>query len=173
MNKYQVDKDQMHDYLKSLDKRRTTVFVIVTLVVLSMQTFIAYNIDKDFPFWVIIIATVVISVAFYFGLRLANDKLKQLSNGQYYIDNSLLKFEGSDSLKREFRLDEIAVIHKKYSGTLILKGNGWTKFNYIRPKRTNSYQLGGLDIIFVPTITTNYIDLVDAIKQTSKNAMKL
>ena len=163
----------MDNYIKSLDKRRTTFFVIVTLVVVSMQTFIAYNLDSDFPFWVIIIVTVIISVAFYVGLRLANEKLKQLSSGQYLIDNSLLKFEGNESLTREFKLDEIAIIHKKFSGTLVIKGSGWTKFNYIRPKRTNSYQVGGLDIIFIPTITSNYLDLVDTIKQTARNAMKL
>lgn len=173
MTKYQVDKNVMDDYIKSLDKRRTSIFVIVTLVVLSMQTFIAYNLDNDFPFWVIIIATVIISVSFYIGLRLANDKLKQLSNGQYIIDHLTLKLEAGDSLTREFKLEEIAVIHKKYSGTLIVKGNGWTKFNYIRPKRTNSYQVGGLDIIFIPAITSNYADLVATIKQTAKNAMKL
>lgn len=173
MTKYQVDKNQMDDYIKSLDKHRTTVFAIVTLVVLLLQTFIAFNLDRDFPFWVFIIATVVILIAFYLGLRLANDKLKQLSNGQFFIDNSSLKLEGVDSLTREFKLDEIAVIHKKYSGTLIVKGNGWTKFNYIRPKRTNSYQIGGLNIIFIPTITSGYSDLVEIIKQTAKNAMKL
>jgi hypothetical protein len=173
MTKYQVDKDKMDDYIKSLDKRRTIVFGIVTLIVISIQTFIGYSIDNDFPFWVLIIATIIISVAFYFGLKLANDKLKQLSSGQYFIDNTLLRFVGADSLTREFKLDEIAVVHRKYSGTLIVKGNGWTKFNYIRPKRTNSYQLGGLDIIFIPTITSNYPDLVDTVKRTTPNAIKL
>lgn len=173
MTKYQVDKDQMDDYIKSLDKRRTTVFVLVTLIVISIQTFIGYNLDNDFPFWVLIIATIIISLAFYFGIRLANDKLKLLSNGRYFIDSSLLKFVGADSLTREFKLDEIAVVHKKYSGTLVVKGNGWTKFNYIRPKRTNSYQLGGLDIIFIPTITSDYHDLVDTVKRTTPKAMKL
>lgn len=173
MTKYQVDKNQMDDYIKSIDKRRTTAFIIVTLVVLILQSFIAYNLDRDFPLWVLIIVTVIISAAFYIGLRLANDKLKQLSNGEYFIDNSLLKFEGAGSLTRVFKLEEVVVIHKKYSGTLVVKGNGWTKFNYIRPKRTNSYQVGGLDIIFIPTITSNYTDLVDTIKQTAQNAMKL
>lgn len=173
MTTYHVDKNQIDNYIKSLDKRRTSVFVVVTLVVLSMQTFIAYNLDSDFPFWVLIIATVVIAVAFYFSLRHANDTLRQFADGQFYIDNSVLKFITTNSLTRQFNLDEIAVIHKKYSGTIVVKGNGWTKFNYIRPKRTNSYQAGGLDVIFIPTITSNYTDLVDTIRQTAINAMKL
>lgn len=172
MIKYQVDKEQMDDYIKSFDKRRTTVFVIVTVAILSVQSFIAYNLDNDFPFWLIVVVTVAISLAFYIGLRLANDRFKQLSNGQFFIDNSSLRFEGVDSLTRNFKLDEIAVIHTKYSGTMILKGNGWTKFNYIRPKRA-AYQPGDQDVIFIPTITSNYNELVNAIKQATKNAMKL
>ena len=173
MKKYQVDNDKMKNYIKSLDKHRIFVFVIVTLIILTMQFIIAYKLDNEFPFWLIIIATVIISVAFYFGLNQVNDKLKQTSNGQYFIDHQTLKFETIDSLTREFKLEEIAVIHKKYSGTMIVKGNVWTKFNYFRPKKTSLYQIGGLDIIFIPTITSNYTDLVDNIKQAAPNAMKL
>ncbi len=173
MTTFRIDKNLMDDYINSLDKRRTIVFVIATLVVLSIQAFIAYNIDSDFPFWVLIVATAVIAVAFYFSLRLSNDTLRQLADGQFYIDNSVLKFVATDSLTRQFNLDQIAVIHKKYSGTIVVKGNGWTKFNYIRPKRTNFYQVGGLDVIFIPTITSNYSDLLDTVMQTSKNAIRL
>ncbi len=172
MTTYCVDKSLMEDYIKSLDKRRAIVFIIMILVAFLLQGFIAYNLDNDFPFWVIIIAAVVIAVAFYFSLRLANDQLKQLSGGSFYLDKSILKFIAADNLIRQFNLDEIAVIHKKYSGTMVVKGNGWTKFNYIRPKKS-AYQVMQHNVIFIPTITSNYVDLVDKIEQTAKNAMKL
>jgi hypothetical protein len=173
MTAYKVENNLMDDYLTSLDRRRTFVFAVVTLIVLSIQVFIVYNLDSYFPFWIFIIVTAIIAIAFYFSLRLVNDKLKQLAGGQYFLNNSSVKFLTVDNLTREFNLDDIAVIDKKYSGTLIVKGNSWTKFNYIRPKRTNSYQIGELDIIFIPTITSNYAELVEKLKQRTKNAMKL
>jgi hypothetical protein len=115
----------------------------------------------------------LISVAFYYSLRFTNNKLKQLAGGHYFIDNSVLKFESLTGLTRAFKLEEIVVIHKKYAGAMVVKGNSWTKLNYIRPKRGNSYQLGGSNTIFIPTITTNYTDLIGKINHAAPNVMKL
>lgn len=171
--KYQVDKNQIDSYIHNIDKRRIAVFAILTLVILSMQAWIAYSLNNTFPFWLVIIITVIVLSAIYLGLRLANDKLKKLSNGQYFIDNTSLKFEDAEGLIREFNFTEIAIIHKKYSGTLVVKDSGLTKLNYFFPKRTNPYQPGEPNIIFIPAITSNYADLIKTIKQAAPNAIQL
>jgi cytochrome c-type biogenesis protein CcmE len=54
MTNYQVDETQMENYIKSLDKHRIIIFIVAILVVLSLQAFIMYNLDSNFPFWVFI-----------------------------------------------------------------------------------------------------------------------
>ncbi len=171
--KYQVDKNQIDSYIHNINKRRVIVFVILTLIIMTMQAFIAYNLHNSFPFWLVIIIAVIISLAIYLGVRLANDKLKKLSNGKYFIDNRSLKFEDVEGLIREFDFAEIAIIHRKYSGTLIVKGNGLTRLNYFFPKRNNPYQAGEPNVILIPTITSNYAELINKITQAVPNAIQL
>jgi hypothetical protein len=99
---------------------------------------------------------------------------RKLSGGQYFIDHSSLKFESIDNeFSRDFKLDEIAVIHPTKLGTTIARGDNETKFDYSTPKRRGSFAVGKPDVIFIPTITTNYSELIDKIIESSPNAKKI
>jgi hypothetical protein len=173
MTNYHVDKEQVGDYIKSRGKRSTTVFVIVGIVIISLQTFNGKSLDGDFPFGVMIIGAIIISIAFYIGNRSTNNKLKQLSDGKFFIDQSLITFEAADGKTKVLKLDEIAVIHKKHYGTIVIKGNGWTNFHYLRPKKTSGFELENQNVIFIPTITSNYTELLDKLMHNATNAMKI
>ena len=172
MSKYQVDEILMDEYLKKWNKRRLIVYVLVISVILTLTLSITYQNSNSSTFLMyLLLMSVIIVVAFYFSLKYANSQIRQLTGGQYFIDDSLIRVQGTEKSDREFNLNEIAVIHKKYSGTIIIKGNIWTKINYLRPKKS-FYQVNHYNVIFIPTITTNYIELVDRVKKSAANAMK-
>ncbi len=173
MTKYQVDEFQVDEYLKKWNKRRLIIYVLVISVILPITSLITYQETNTSTFLLyLLIMSVIIVVAFYFSLKYANSQIRQLTGGQYFIDDSIIKFQGSEKSDRKFNLDEIAVIHKRYSGTIIIKGNIWTKINYLRPKKS-FYQVNHYNVIFIPTITTNYSELVNQVKKAAANAMKL
>ncbi|TAM97797.1 MAG: hypothetical protein EPN39_10490 [Chitinophagaceae bacterium] len=163
----------MDDYVQTLNKRGVIRFSIVTILILASQTLIAYRLDNDFPFWVMIIISIIIAGAFYFGLRLGNDKLSQLAGASFFIDNNIIKQQTANNVITQLKLSEIAIINKKYSGTILVKGGVLTRIDYMRPKKTSPYQIGSPDTIFIPSITSNYWELVDKIKELSTQAAKL
>ena len=161
----------MDDYIKALNKRRSFIFISILLII-STTLLIVYNVTIIQFIFLFITIQVIGSLALYFGLQLGNSKFRQFSNGQYFVDNSTLKFVTPDDQIKQFQLDKIAVVHKTHSGTVLVKGDKWTKLNYIRPKRSG-YQIDDPNVIFIPTITSNYTSLISVIKQTAMNSMKL
>ncbi|HET6225659.1 MAG TPA: hypothetical protein VFF27_05225 [Bacteroidia bacterium] len=99
-------------------------------------------------------------------------KLEQLAKANYYIEECSIKFQNGDQMIA-FNMNEIAVFHQKHSGTYIVKGDGWTKINYIFPKRNPRYRIGNADTIFIPTITSNYDELTNHIYAEARNAFKI
>jgi len=168
---YQIESEKMNDYISSVNRRKAFTLLPLVIIAVSFQGYISFKKNDGTPVWLFILITIIISAALFFGISLFNKKLRRLSNGQFIVETDSIKFQTNDDLARDFKLEEIAVITKKYSGTYLIKGNGLTKINYIRPKRS-AYQLGDQNVIFIPTITSNYDDLIERIKENSKNAMK-
>jgi hypothetical protein len=173
MKAFKIDEKSLDSYLKRSNTRKTLVFFGIVLLCFSAQGFIAYHLDAHFPFWIFSILLFIVAIAFYFSLKLGNDKLKQLANGSFELSDSTLSFLSSGGERKEFKFSEIAIIHRQFSGTTLVRGTSWTKLNYFLPKRTSSYQIGAINVIFIPTITVNYKALIDAMKDASKHAIQI
>ena len=167
-SKYKVDNNLLEDYLRMVVKKRIYYFLVVLIIVIPAQAFIAYRMDNDFPLitWMVVIILVIL-VAFMVGVRFYIDKLKQFVDAQYFIDDETISQQKSNNDNRNFKFNRIAVVQKISAGTIIVKGGMLTKINYYRPKR-GSYQVDSSDVIFIPTITTNYADLIYRIKKLRK-----
>ena len=166
---YQVDHSFVDGYIKKANKRLFYIFFTTLVIVFSAQLFIIYKSASDAP--LIPIFSVAISIcfiAFFISVKLFNDKLRKFVGARYDIENGTVSQYTTDNIVRQFRFDEIAVVHKKSYGTIIVKGSGLTKMDYYRPKRSNPYSIDSVNVIFIPTITTNYSDLIARIKQLTK-----
>jgi len=184
MKNYQVDQNQINDYLISLEKRKNKVLLVAFVVLISVLLFSVISTDKLLSFFPISMAffSIILMSALYFAFvrMYAKQKLQieSLFIGKYELDETSLKFLAPAPLARDFRFDEVAVIHKRPYGTIIIKGDSWTRMNYLRVtwgmyKSRNPYQFDSDNVIFIPNITSNYIEMIESIKQSAKNALKL
>ena len=173
MTKFHIDKDKIPPFIKMVTIRSAIIFTIVTLLLFSIVIFSTKNTDPDFPIWIFFIIGLIILIAFCLGIYISNKKLHQFAEGKFNIENSILIFQFANEQITEINLNQIAVVHKYYSGTMIIKGNNWTKFFYLWPKRSGRFEVGGHNAIFIPVITSNYAELISEIKKGAKNALKL
>jgi hypothetical protein len=160
--KYIVDGQQMEPYLKS---RFISVVITCSIVVTIVLAMLSYNFYKQSPKgpWSLLFSVPLIIGAFLFGVRRWHNKLRRLSGTEFLLTSYGITQTRLNQVERDISFSEMAVVDKKKFGTTILKGNGWTKIDYYRPKRP--YQLDDPRLIFVPSITTNYAELIEKLKQ--------
>lgn len=164
ISKYQVDEQQMDGYLKNRFISVSITFSIIIGVLLSLFAFILFKQQALVGLWSFLIAMPIITIAFIFGVRQWNDKLRKLSGTEFILTSNSLVQKIPNEVEKGFNVSEIAVIDKKKFGTTIIKGNWLTRINYYRPKKS-AYQLNDPNLIFIPSITTNYNELINSIKQ--------
>jgi len=149
-------------------KNWTKTILIAFCIVMTYELFIIYNLDKDFPFLVFLIATVIIFGTFYLGQKIWASTLNKFQNAVYELTSKTLTIKRDDIEPRKIKLSDIAVIHKTKKGTVLVAGNRWTKIDYYRPKISGN-QIDLDDRIFVPSVTENYDELINKIKKTVAN----
>lgn len=176
--KYQIDKNQLDDFIKRVTRRRILIFMLKTLTILAILGYLVYNPTKnDFPILFFVFAITIVTIIFLIASHMKNARLRKQSNGEYLIDSCTLKHRIDSISTKEFKFDEIAIINQKSYGTILIQGTGWTKFNYLRPLSRRhprrNYNIDDPDVIFIPTITSNYDELITMIKDAARKAMKL
>ena len=170
-SKYRVDRKQIDEYLK---RRFTSVSItasIIAVVVFSDLAYILYKQGATDALWIFFICIPVCAAAYFYGVKRWNDKLRTLADTEFELTSDSIVQSSETQVRKSFKFSEIAVVHKKKFGTLVVKGGWLTKIDYYRPKNT-PYQLGEPGTIFIPTITTNYDHLIDAIKKARKLSRK-
>lgn len=90
--------------------------------------------------------------------------LNKFQNAVYELTPTTLIIKRDDIKPREIRLRDIVVIHRTKKGTVLVSGNGWTKFNYYRPKISGN-SIDQNDRIFIPSVTDNYDELIKEIRK--------
>jgi hypothetical protein len=165
--KYLVDGQHMDEYLRNRFIATTITFSIIAVVVLLMFSFILYKLQAPEGLWSFLISVPIITGAFLFGVKTWNNKLLKLSDTEFILTNNSLVQKAPNQAEKEFAFSEIAVVDKKKFGTTLIKGNWLTKIDYYRPKKV-SYQLDDPKLIFIPSITTNYSELIDTLKQARR-----
>ncbi len=166
-SKYQVDGQQMDEYLKSRFISVSITASISVVIVLSMLTFISYKQNALDGLWSFLFSIPLIIGAFLFGVKRWHDKLRKLSDTQFILTNSSLVQKLPNHTDKEFDFLKIAVVDKKKFGTTIIKGSWLTRIDYYRPKKSVT-QLDDPNLIFIPSITTNYSELIDTIKKARR-----
>jgi len=166
-SKYQVDAVQMDEYVRSRLASTVTTFSVISIIVLSMFAFILCKQQAPEGFWALAIAVPILIGAFVIAIGKLKNQLRTLSGKEFLLANGRLVQKASNQIERQFDFSEIAVVDKKKFGTTIIKGNWLTKADYYRPKRS-SIQLDDPRLIFIPNITTNYSELIDAINQARR-----
>jgi len=167
-SKYQVDGQQMDEYLKSRFISVSITFSIIAISVLSILIFIFYKQQALQGLWSFAISVPLMIFAFVFGVKRWHDKLRKLSDAEFILTKSSLIQKFPNHTDKEIDFLQIAVVDKKKFGTTIMKGNLITRIDYYRPKKSTS-QLDDPNLIFIPSITTNYSELIDTIKQARKH----
>jgi hypothetical protein len=168
---YHVDNGLIEGYIKKSGKRQFYLFFTVIVCIVTFQSLITYQYASDAPrLFIIGVAIMMCAIALFFSIRLLGNKLRTFAGASYVIERDLLSQQTPGNKAKHFKFNEIAVIHEKSYGTLIVKGGKLTKLNYYRPKRNNPYPVDSANVIFVPTITTNYSGLIERIKQLTKAA---
>ena len=157
----------MEEYLKKRFTSYLLTFAIVAVIVLSAFTFILYKQQALEGLWGLLISLPIMIGAFAFGVWTWNKKLRNLAGTEFILtDNSLVQ-RSPNQTEKDFNLNEIAVVDKKKFGTTIIKGDWLAKVDYYRPKKS-SYHLDDPKLIFIPSITTNYVELIETIKRSRR-----
>ncbi len=170
--RYKVDENQMGPYLKRLNTQRAILYSILFIIVMAWQIAIIYILEIEVPVYVLLISTIIIFGALYFRVLRENDRYIEFGETKYYIEEGKL-IQRSDYYDRHCNFDEIAIIHKKYAGTWVLIGDVYTKIDYFIPSKWAGTKFYSSNVIFIPTITTNYAELLEKLKQLSPRAKVL
>jgi hypothetical protein len=165
--KYKVDRKQMDEYLKNRFISVSITASILVVIAFSMLTFILIKRNAPDGLWSFLFSVPIIISAFVFGLKRWNNKLRDLAETEFILTTTGLTQKTPHQAEKNFEFKEIAVLDKKKFGTTIIKGNWWTKIDYYRPKKS-PYQLDDPKLIFIPSITTNYSELIETLKQTKR-----
>jgi hypothetical protein len=165
--KYSVDGQQMEKYLKT---RFISVSITFSIAMLFIMTMLGFNFYKSIGIeglWILLFSLPVLATAFLYGVKRWHDKLRELADNKFILtEDRIIRIKGNQ-IERAFFFSEIAVIDKKKFGTAILKGGIWTKIDYYRPKRS-PHQLDDPKLIFVPIITTDYLELIEKLKEAKR-----
>jgi hypothetical protein len=162
--KYKVDGKQIDKYLKKRSIYVSITSALIVLVVISNFTFILIKQNAPNGLWSFLFSIPVIIGAFVYGTIRWNNKLRGLAETEFILTTTSLTQKIPNQAEKIFSFPEIAVLDKKKFGTTIIKGNWWTKIDYYRPKNI-AYQVDDPKVIFIPSITTNYSELISILKQ--------
>jgi hypothetical protein len=165
---YRVEGLKMEEYFKKRSIFVTVRFIFTITAVVLLLGFNSYKLQGTEGLWVSLASVPLIAGAFFFGVRRWHDKLRKLADTEFVLTIDGITQSTSGKIERDFKFSEMAVVDKKKFGTTIIKGNWWTRFDHYRP--TIPLQPDDLKVIFIPTITTNYPELIDAIKQKRRSA---
>jgi hypothetical protein len=165
---YRVDGLKMDEYLKKRFIFVTVRFAFIITAVLLLLAFNSYKQQGTAGLWVFLASAPLIAGAFFFGVRRWHDKLRKLADAEFSLTIDSITQSNSGKIERDFKFSEMAVVDKKKFGTTIVQGNWRARFDHYRP--TRPLQPDDLKLIFIPTITTNYSQLIDAIKQKRRSA---
>jgi hypothetical protein len=138
------------------------------IVIFCMFAFILIKINAPVGFWSFAFSIPLMIGAFVLSNKLWNDRLKKIVNAEFRLTADSLVQEIENNQIKKFMFSEIAVVDKQKFGTTIVKGNRWTKIDYYRPKKFSPYQIDSENVIFIPSITTNYTELVETIVQRKR-----
>jgi hypothetical protein len=167
--KYKVDGKQMDEYLKNRFISVSITVSILVVIVFSMLTFILIKRNAPDGLWSFLFSVPIIIGAFVFGVKRWNNKLRDLTDTEFILTTTSITQKTPNQAEKNFDFLEIAVLDKKKFGTTIIKGSYWAKIDYYRPKKT-PYQLDDPKLIFIPSITTNYSELIDTLKQLKRQS---
>ncbi len=159
----------MDKYLKDRFISVSINFSIIAVIVFSMLTFILYKQDALYGLWSFLFSIPLATGAFIYGVKWWNDKLRELSDTEFILTATSLTHKTPNQTEKNFDFLEIAVLDRKKLGTTIIKGNWLTKINYYIPKKI-PYQLDDPKLIFIPSITTNYSELIDTLKKAKRHS---
>lgn len=164
-NTFMVNENEFDSYLKSVHKRRLISSSLIFVVIVSLMSTITHSNDSSFP--IIYFISILFFSALLYGLKLGEKTFEKFKNATYTITKDELILSSTKLGSRSIAFNQIAVIHKHYIGTTIVKGGLLTKLNYYRPK-TPATSIDFEDRIFIPSMTTNYEELIGKIKSNSQ-----
>jgi|694.fasta_scaffold23665_3 hypothetical protein len=164
ISKYKVEEIRMSEYLK---KRFIYVSIKATFLMVtafSMLTFVLYKQNAIDGIWSYLFSAPIILIALVIGLIRWNTQLSKLTNTEYILTNDSLTQKAPFQSEKNFKFSTIVVIDEQKFGTNIVKGNWLSKINYYRPKKS-PFQINDPQLIFIPSITSNYNELIELLKQ--------
>jgi hypothetical protein len=165
---YQVDGHKMDAYLK---KRSVSVLKACSFVVAFISIIITvylYKINAIRGASSFLFSIPLVIYATILGVRKWNQKLRNYSNTEFLLTANGISQRALGKVERDFKFSDIAVINKMKFGTTIVRGNWTTWFHYYGP-RSVPYRLGNPDVIFIPSITSNYSELITTIKRARQS----
>jgi hypothetical protein len=160
--RYIVEEEKMSSYLQTRFIRKTITSGIIIAFVFGVYFYILYKQDHLEAIGVLLISMLIAFGAALLGVKIWNNKLLKLSGTEFTLTKNSLIQRMSNNNEKEFQFAEISIIDISKSGTNIVKGV--TRFDYYRPKKS-ALQPDALNLIFIPNITTGYLDLIEEIKK--------
>ena len=164
---YLIDPIQLQLYLAKRFKRMMITSGIIIVLIVANFAYIMYKRDELDAMWTFCVSVPWMYGALWLGITLWNKKLSKLAGTEFILAENSLVQKTVNGATKQFNYSEIAVISKTTMGTDIVKGNWLTKVDYYRPKKS-SYKADDPNLIFIPTVTTHYKELIQQLKQKKK-----
>lgn len=161
---YTVDKSKYDNYVKSVNQRNLIVALTILGILIAVFVFLARMSNKVFfviPF--VLVVAVVFLGALRWGQHILTKTLLKFKDAVIEFSSTGVSLKGTSLKSRDIPFDKIAVIDTSLKGTVIVKGNFWTKVDYYRPK-IGGVSLDFEDRIFIPRIIDDYEELIKKIK---------
>lgn len=172
MQTFTVDNSLLKAHIAKKFQTRWGVFAIIVLIILSLQYII--NDLSDIPAWALVATVGVIFAAYYLGLQMQKSDLLKFGNATYTITDLFITQTISTGKTSQFAFKEIVVVHNIPEGLLLIRGDKWTKLDYLRPRKGDgSYGILSDKTIFIPSITENYNTIAETVMHLASNATKL
>lgn len=163
-NTYSVDQTKYASFVEKVSIRRIVFSLTVFVVVKAVFSFLITQFDKDFPrFLLLFIVGTVLLGALWWAHKSWVKTLRKFQDATFEISLTEISMSSPSPGTRSISFDQIAVIDKTPKGTVLVRGNSWTKLDYYRPKRSGT-PLDSPDRIFIPRVTDDYEKLLERIK---------
>lgn len=167
--KYFVDRNQVDTYLRNRFRSVSISSGIEVAIAISFFSFILYKQQAPPIFWSFLISIPIVVISFLIGLKRWGDKFRDQADTSFIITTDGLVQITHQHPEKNFKFSDIVIVKKKKFGTIIVRGNWLTKINYYRFGATTSYLFENPESIFIPNITKNYSELIEAIERGVKN----
>jgi hypothetical protein len=160
---YYVDKERLETFVKDWKRSQWLRFVIIFSICLIWVVAVAQYSKTEIPARVYLIMIPISCAAFFLGITSMASDMRRFAGSRYFLDLSSGTIRSEGVEPRSFAFGNIIKMDRNRYGTVLVKGKRLFGLRFPN-RRRRYYHFRNSDILFIPSVTSNYEELISRIK---------